>query len=112
MAGATRPVDRLRNLLPTVVDAGISVVLITLEAAELTPADGPTMLMAAGALILVLAACLIVRQRGPDRLADRQEQRALANIGEPTEAPLADLSVRRAALTIDAAIHPHHGPAF
>jgi len=69
------------------------------------------MLMAAGALTLVLAACLMCGDGCPDRLADRQEQRALANVGEPTEAPLADLSLWRAALTIDAVTRAEEGSA-
>ncbi|HWJ51967.1 MAG TPA: sensor histidine kinase [Propionibacteriaceae bacterium] len=66
--GVARAVDRLRRLPPTFVDAGIGVLFLALEAAELTrqrPAGGQTMLIAAAALTLVLAACLIVRRRVP-----------------------------------------------
>jgi len=65
------------------------------------------MLMAAGALTLVLAA-------GSDRAPTGaltawpigRSSGALANVGEPTEAPLADLSLLRDARTTDAADHP------
>ena len=66
--GVTQAVDRLRRLPPTLVDAGISVLFIALEAAELVrhpPAGRPAMLVAAAALTLVLAACLAVRRRVP-----------------------------------------------
>ena len=66
--GLTRAVDGLRRLPPTFVDAGISVLFIALEAAELArqrPAGGRTMLIAAAALTLVMAACLTVRRRVP-----------------------------------------------
>ena len=66
--GVARALDRLRRLPPILVDAGISVVFIALEATQLArqpPAGGTTMLTAAVALTLVLAACLTVRRRVP-----------------------------------------------
>jgi signal transduction histidine kinase len=66
--GLNRVVDRVRRVRPAFVDAVISVLFVALESAELArqpPGGGPTMLIAAAALSLVLAACLAVRRRVP-----------------------------------------------